>query len=334
MSPFTLMKIKKKIKIGLIFLIIMFVLLNVGIIIQAYSLSHFKKGAPALSPDYKPNFAESMHIAIFGLNMPRPEAKQFPTQPYDSLYIPAGEGKLLDTWLLHTSAIKKGLAIIFHGYMDEKSSMLDKAEIYLDEGYDVLLVNFMGAGNSYGNQTTMGYLESENVKSAHDYAVNNLQEDNIILAGFSMGAVAIMKAQYDYNLLVKAIILEAPYATFRGTVNKRLDLLDIPHFPITNIFTFWFGAINGFNAFKANPIDFGKKINVPVILMGGGKDPYIPEEETQQIFEQINSQHKQLKIFPESKHEDYLLKYHDEWVEIIHSFLGNLEEMDVYNEEK
>ncbi|MBK5722215.1 alpha/beta hydrolase [Dysgonomonas sp. Marseille-P4677] len=325
------MRLRKTLKIGLSFAIIIFILLNIAIIVQAYSLSHFKEGIPPLTPDYKPGFTESIRIAILGLDMPKPTTKLYPTQPYDSLYIPAGEGKHLDAWLLHTNSMKKGLVIAFHGYMDEKSSMLDRSEIYLNEGYDVLLVNFMGAGTSYGNQTTMGYLEAENVKSAHDFAINELQEDNIILAGFSMGAVAIMKAQHDYNLLVKAIILEAPYATFTETVNARLDKLHVPHFPITNMFTFWFGKINGFDAFEANPLIFGKKINVPVMLMCGGKDPYIPQDETQKIFDHIGSEHKQLKIFSESVHETYLLKYHDEWRDIIHSFLSKLEEMDVYN---
>ena len=325
------MKLKKAIKTGLISVIAIFILLNIGIIVQAYSLSHFKEGAPILSPDYKPGLAESVRIAIFGLDMPKPKARQYPLQPYDSLYIAAGEGKQLDAWLLHTNSIKKGLVITFHGYMDEKSSMLDRAEIFLNEGYDVLLVNFMGAGSSYGNQTTMGFLEAENVKAAHNYAVNNLQEDNIILAGFSMGAVAIIKAQYDYSLLVKALILEAPYATFTGTVDARMDKLHLPHFPTTDMFTFWFGKINGFDAFKANPVDFSRKIETPVILMCGGKDPYIPLEETEEIFEHINSEHKQIKIFPESGHESYLLKYRHEWIETVHSFLNELEGLDVYN---
>ncbi|GAB6121040.1 alpha/beta hydrolase family protein [Dysgonomonas termitidis] len=326
------MKYKKHLKIGLGILIAIFILLNVAIIAQAYSLSHFDENARPLTLDYKPTFFESVKIAVSGLDLARPRTKTYPLQPYDSLRIPAGEGRLLDAWLLHTDTLKRGLVIAFHGYIDEKSSMLDRAEVFLDMGYDVLLVNFMGAGDSYGNQTTLGYLEAENVKFAHSYAVSQLQEENIILIGFSMGAVAIMKAQADYNLLVKALVLEAPYATFQETVNARLDKLQMPHFPISKMFTFWFGKINGFDAFEANPQDYAQKIQVPVLLMCGGKDPNIPESETERIFSRLLSKHKELKIFPDSPHESYLLKYGDEWCNVVSYFVNNLEKMNVYSE--
>jgi len=243
------------------------------------------------------------------------------------------EGKMLEAWLIHTDSLKRGLVIGFHGYMDEKSSMLDRAGVLLDIGYDVLLVNFMGAGNSYGNQTTMGYAEAENVRAAHTYAMEELQEDNIILTGFSMGAVSIMKAQYDYDLLVKGLIIEAPYATFKGTVNARLDQFGIPHFPVNDIFTFWFGKLNGFDAFDANPQEYGEKIHVPTLLMCGGKDKNIPVEETQLIFDKLATKHKELKLFPESPHETYLLKYPEEWQKTVSAFLSRLEELDVNNEQ-
>lgn len=326
------MKYKKHLKIGLGILIAIFILLNVAIIAQAYSLSHFDENARPLTLDYKPTFLESVKIAITGLDLPRPRTKSFPSQPYDSLRIPAGEGRQLDAWLLHTDTVKRGLVIAFHGYIDEKSSMLDRAEVFLAMGYDVMLVNFMGAGDSYGNQTTLGYMEAENVKYAHNYAVSQLQEDNIILIGFSMGAVAIMKAQADYNLLVKAIIIEAPYATFQETVNARLDKLRMPHFPVSGMFTFWFGKINGFDASKANPQDYAGRIHVPALLMCGGKDPNIPEEETERIFGRLASKRKELKIFPDSPHESYLLKYEDEWHNVVSAFVSNLERMDVYSE--
>lgn len=327
------MRYKKLFKIGLSVLVAIFVLLNIAIITQAHSLSHFSENAKPLTLDYKPTFLESVKIAIVGLDLARPRTKTYPSHPYDSLRISVGEGRSLDAWLLHTDSLKRGLAIAFHGYIDEKSSMLDRAEVFLDMGYDVLLVNFMGAGDSYGNQTTLGYLEAENVKYAHNYAVSQLQEDNVILIGFSMGAVAIMKAQSYYNLLVKAIVIEAPYATFQETVNARLDKLHMPHFPISGMFTFWFGKINGFDASGANPQDYATKIHVPALLMCGGKDPNIPKEEIERIFERLASKRKELKIFPDSPHESYLLKYGNEWYNIVSSFINNLEEMDVYNDQ-
>ena len=325
-------KQKKYIKIIIGTLIILFIILNAGIIVQSYTLTHFDEKAKPIDPEYKPTFSETVSIALFGLDLPRPKAKQHPNRRYETLYIPVSEGKKLEAWLIHTDSIKHGTVLCFHGYMDEKSTMLDRAHAYLDMGYDVLLTDFMGAGGSYGNQTTIGFLEAENVKIVHDYTVSALKEDKIIMSGFSMGAVAIMKAQADYDLLTQALILEAPYSTFKNAVANRIDKLGIPKWPTTGLFTFWTGIINGFNAFEANPEDYAKKITIPTLLMCGGKDQNIPTKETQHIFNELASRKKQLEIFPESIHESYLVKYPKEWYTIVYDFLNKLERLDVYNE--
>ncbi|MBS5797307.1 MAG: alpha/beta fold hydrolase [Dysgonomonas mossii] len=325
-------KQKKYIKISIGAIMTVFLLINIAIITQAYKLTHFSESAKPLSLNYKPTTSEMIKIAVCGLDIARPTTKQHPNCSYKSVYIYVDEGKQLEAWLLHTDSLKQGIALAFHGYMDEKSSMLDRAYALLNMGYDVLLVDFMGAGGSYGNQSTIGYLEANNVKACYDYVIKELKEDKIIMIGFSMGAAAIMKAQHDYNMQVSALILEAGYATFKGTVNKRLDRINIPHWPASQIFTFWTGVINGFNAFDANPLEFGKDIHIPTLLMCGGKDPNIPKEETQFIFDQLGSNKKELVFFPESAHETYLDKYSDKWKDVVSHFLQEINSLDVYSQ--
>ncbi|MDU1891623.1 MAG: alpha/beta hydrolase [Dysgonomonas sp.] len=326
------MKVKKILKIAIIAIIMFVVLANVIIAIQAYSLSHFKTGVQPITPEYQSTFIEKIKITFCGLDLPKPKVGKYPDQPYDSLFIPNNGDKQLEAWILRTDSLKQGLAILFHGYMDEKSSMLNKASVYNKIGYDVMLINFMGAGKSYGNQTTIGFLEAENVKDAYDFAVEELKEDNILLHGFSMGAAAIIKAQHDYDMPVSGLILEAPYGNFQGTINARLDLLELPHFLISDMFTFWFGKINGFNAFDANPEEYAKKVFSPVLLMCGGKDQYISQEETERIFDSLASRNKELFFFQEAIHENYLNKYPDEWENTVSLFIDSINKMDVYYE--
>ena len=81
--------------------------------------------------------------------------------------------------------------------------MLDKSEIFLELGYNTFLVDFMGSGGSEGNQTTIGFLEAEQVETSFNY-LKNKGEKNILLFGTSMGAVAIMKAIHDFDLKPKS----------------------------------------------------------------------------------------------------------------------------------
>lgn len=324
------MRIKKTLKIIIATIIVVVVVVNAIIAIQAYSLSHFKNDASEIKPNHSPSVGEMIKITFTGLDVPRPQVKQYPPQPYDSIYIPCGDDKKLHGWVLRTDSLKRGLAITFHGYMEEKSAMLNKALLLKDMGYDILMVDFMGAGRSYGDQTTLGYIEAENVKAAYDYAISEMKEDNVLFLGFSMGAVAAMKAQHDYDMPVKGVILEAPYGNFSGTVNARLDLFGLPHFPLSDIFTYWFGKLNGFDAFHANPEEFSKKIFSPTLLMCGSKDQYISEDEIRTIFENLGSRNKEVIFFPESTHESYLIKHSEEWKMTVSEFLRKIDKMDVF----
>src|SRR5207237_7597327 len=127
---------------------------------------------------------EKVVTILFGVNNPRPENRTKPTRPYEVVKLQSN--KAIEGWLIHVNQ-PKGTVILFHGYGGEKSAMLDKADEFLGMGYNTFLVDFMGAGNSEGNQTTIGYREGEEVKTSVDYFRKN-RKQNIILFGTSMGA--------------------------------------------------------------------------------------------------------------------------------------------------
>ena len=143
--------------------------------------------------------------------------------------------------------------------------MLDKAEIFLSLGCNTMLVDFMGSGRSEGDQTTIGYFEAEEVKTAFDYLEKN-GEKEIVLFGTSMGAVAIMKAIRDYSLAPSSIIVECPFGTMLHTAEARFKLLDVPSFPMAGLLVFWGGVQNNFNAFRHNPSEYAKAITCPNVL--------------------------------------------------------------------
>jgi alpha-beta hydrolase superfamily lysophospholipase len=201
--------------------------------------------------------------------------------------------------------------------------MLDKADIFLDLGYNTLLVDFMGSGGSEGNQTTIGFDEAEEVKTAFDY-LKDKGEKNIVLFGTSMGAVAIMKAQKDYHLNANLVILECPFGTMLETVQARFSSMKVPSFPMANLLVFWGGVQNGFNAFKHNPVDYAKQITCPVLLLSGEKDDRVSLKEINGIFNNLAGK-KKLTTYPLAGHENYLKKYKDEWTSDITTFINENE---------
>ena len=323
-------KSKKILLICLITILVVFILMNVSAALNAYKLTHFSANAKPLTEGTQLSAFEKIRFELLGLDIPRPIASEYPKHPYKTLKIRVDNNRSLEAWHIRTDSLKQGIVLLFHGYMDEKSTMLQRGEILLDMGYDVLLVDFMGAGGSYGSQTTIGYLEAENVKAVYDYVLQEMREENIYLLGFSMGAAAITKAQSEYEMYIKGIILEATYGTFAGTVAARFDRLNVPRFPMAHLVVFFGGVINGFNPMEANPQDYVKNITVPTLVMCGSKDPNITHEETQMIFDNLMSENKVLKFFPDSAHESYLKKYPQEWRDVVTSFLDSTINEEMY----
>ncbi len=292
-------------------------LINVIAFLHAYKFTHFDPEGGVRTPE-STSFSiwQKIGLAVSGVRNPRPMGHRAPEGEYESFRLQSNKG--IECWRIRTEQAK-GTVALFHGYGGEKSSMLDKAVVFRELGYDVLLVDFMGSGGSEGNQTTIGYKEAEQVKTVYEYLVSE-GEQKIILFGTSMGAVAIMKALHDHALPVSSVILECPFGTMLETVKARFALLNIPDFPMAHLLVFWGGVQNGFNAFAHNPVRYAEKIHCPVLLLYGRKDQKVSQRETEAIYENIPGQ-KVLKMYPLAGHENYLIKYSEEWREDVQSFL-------------
>ena len=313
------MKTKRKwIKRSLITLGIIFLVMNLVAIFHAYKFTHFD---PTISDKtaqpQQLSFGEKVKTLFFGVNLPRPENDRIPLRAYETIRLKSN--REIECWHIKTEQ-PKGTIILFHGYGGEKSSLLDKSEIFINQGYNTLLVDFMGAGGSEGNQTTIGYLEAEQVKTCYDYLVKK-GEKNIYLFGTSMGAVAIMKCINDSQITPKGIILECPFGTMHETVCARFNSMNVPTFPMANLLMFWGGIENGFWAFGHNPIEYAKAIEYPTLLLYGAKDVKVSRSEIDEIFANLKGK-KELIIYPEAGHENYLNRYQNKWTEDVSRFLN------------
>lgn len=317
----------KRVKHILLFLVIFFLIFaNIIVVIQAYSFSHFKENVKPIPRDLDIATSDIIKMFFCGVDLLRPKAIQYPSVKYKEFDIPISENKKLNAWSISTDSINKGMVILYHGYMDEKSKMLPYAYSILDMGYEVVLIDFEGSGKSSGSRTTIGHHEAENVKVSVDYIKYVLHKQKIFLLGFSMGSVAIFKAQHDYTMPIDGIIAEASYGNMLETIETRGEIAGLGNASkiSASVFLFWFGLINDLDAFSANPEEYVKTITIPTLIQCGGKDQYIPVTETYRIFNNLSSKNKKIKIYEDCAHEMYNLKYTEEWKETVQNFLDNI----------
>lgn len=310
-------KNKKWLKPSLWILTAIFVLMNLIAAFHANKFTHFSDSNIEKTNDPKKlSSTQKIKTLIFGVSNPRPENTIVPAGTFETIKLKST--KEIECWSIKTEKAN-GTVILFHGYGGNKSSMLDKSDIFNRLGYNTFLVDFMGSGGSEGNQTTIGFLEAEQVKTCFDY-LKAKGEQNLYLFGTSMGSVAAMKAISDYNIKPNGIIIECPFGSMYKTVCARFKAMSAPKFPMVGLLVFWGGIQNGFWAFGHNPIEYAKKINCPTLLLYGAMDEKVSREEIDQIFNNLPGV-KMLKIYQDAGHENYLTKYKADWTQDIQAFL-------------
>lgn len=297
-----------------------FLLINVVAFNHAYHFSHFDTDAQAKT--VKPedlSLPAKLKVLFTGISNPKPINAPLSVEPTEKFRIPTHHGHTLDAWLLATPS-PKGTVLLFHGYTAKKSDLIEEALAFNELGYDALMVDFYGSGNSDGSSTTIGYLESEDVANTYGY-MERKGAKNIILFGASMGAVAIAKAVSDHGIEPSALILECPYGKLLTTVKNRFHIMGVPSLGFAELLVFWGGVQNGYWGFSMNTIEFAKHIRTPTLILAGKEDKRANFEEVEAIYENLSGV-KKLRLFEGAGHEPYLDRSPTEWKTEVNAFLS------------
>jgi alpha-beta hydrolase superfamily lysophospholipase len=301
-------------------LLIQFILINISASFYAYKFTHFYTD-PAVR-NYKPSsniFVKTWRL-FTGLRQARSVLSDFPTFPFDTVKLKTDNGIYIDAWYGKTDSASKGTVILFHGITNQKGMVLHEAYEFRYWGYNVMLVDFRGHGNSGGNKTTIGVKETQEVKLAYDYVMSKGSK-NIFLYGSSMGAVVVAKSIADYHLPVSGIIMEMPFLSLQTYMKGRARTTGFPTQPFAFLTTFWTGIENGFNGFGHRTTKYVKQINCPVLMQGGALDEFVLINETKEIYNTIASSHKKLVIYSNATHESFLGKDPVLWRSEVGNFL-------------
>ncbi|MFT7155366.1 MAG: alpha-beta hydrolase superfamily lysophospholipase [Parvicella sp.] len=307
-------------------LILGFILVNIVAIFHAYKFTHFATNntAKTESPENL-NMYSKIKTLLFGIDNARPTNEKMPLK-YAKIELQSN--KKIECWYLkkgsstdHISV--KGTVILFHGYSVGKSTLLERANEFEKLGYNLLLVDFMGSGGSEGIQTTLGFKEAKQVKTAYEFLVKEEVED-IYLFGTSMGAVAIMKAIADFDLKPRGVIVECPFGSMYRTTCARFKTMNIPPFPMAGLLVFWGGLQNKFWPFGHSPTEYAKKISIPTLILYGEQDQTVSRSEIDGIYKNLKGI-KKLATYPLVGHEDYLITYKAEWSRDIIAFIAENE---------
>ena len=306
----------------LLLLLAAFGAINAVAFFHAWRFTHFANEPGLHSPNPEQLSAgQKLGLLLTGIRNPKPQNGPKPGFPVETVHIASPNGPLEAWYATPTSGRASGTVALFHGYTSSKSHLTHEAGYFRRLGYNVLLVDQTGNGNSAGFRTTVGYREADDVAAAVRWLHNQHPTDSLILYGVSMGAVAIMRAEAELGVRPTANILECPYGNMRQTAYNRFESMHVPGFPLADLLVFWGGVQNGFWAFGLNAERYATQIHTPTLLLWGTADPRVTRAETDAIFAHLAGP-KARHDFPGVGHEPYWQRYSADWEGQLRGFLG------------
>ncbi len=300
--------------------ILFFIFTNYVLYNHAYYFTHFvNKELPKVkSQDInKKSFGEKLKLGIWGVELPKQQNLTKPDSLYEEAFI--GAHPRLHTWWIPTNKEARGIIILFHGYNSCKSSQLERSRVFRKLGYHTFLVDFRGHGDSEGLETSIGFYESEDVKTAFDY-ISTYHKLPVILMGTSMGAVSILKSMQDYQLKVEKLIIECPFGSLRDAVISRFENMNIPTFALPDILLFWGGIQCKMDCNLHSAVTYSKSITTPTLLIYGKKDPKVRLHETESVYEALSGE-KKLEIIENAAHDQLMEDDPESWTKAVWGFL-------------
>lgn len=294
--------------------------MNAVAFFHAWRFTHFSNEAGIHSPNPEQlSSGQKLWLLLTGIRNPKPRNGPKPSFPVETVTIASPNGALEAWFARPDSGRARGTVALFHGYTSSKSHLTHEASYFRRLGYNVLLVDQAGNGNSAGFRTTVGYREADDVAAAVRWLHARHPADSVILYGVSMGAVAIMRAEAELGVRPTANILECPYGNMRQTAYNRFESMHAPGFPMADLLVFWGGVQNGFWAYGLNAEHYATQIHTPTLLLWGTADPRVTRAETDAIFAHLAGP-KARHDFPGVGHQPYWKRYAADWEQQVRAF--------------
>lgn len=205
----------------------------------------------------------------------------------EEVFIKSYDGKKLAALYYHVND-NAPLHIQFHGYKGNYlRDFCGGNKLARDMGHNTLVIHQRAHVKSDGRTISFGIKERRDCISWINYAQKRFEKNiPIFLSGISMGAATILMA-LDLNVPdnVVGVIADCPYSSPKDIIKKVASGIG---YPSSLIFPFiWLGGFiyGHFNVLSSDAVRTVKNSKIPILLIHGEDDRFVPCEMSQKIYE-------------------------------------------------
>lgn len=242
------------------------------------------------------------------LHLKRPHLRNFIRRlgiEFDEVVIPSFDGVKLHGWWLPVSQ-QAPTVVVVHGVKKNRTDVLRASITLRLAGFNVLVYDGRGHGDSEGRYITYGFYERRDVEAILEWLVTEKKVDRnrIGLAGESMGAAITLQVA-AHNPWIGAVWADSPFASLRRVTEEYVSrFTKLPGSMLLPVLGPAIQVANYRGKFKINevdPLSLAAQIKCPVYLVHGTADQLIPVEHSQIIHDALGCK-KDLWIVEGARH--------------------------------
>ena len=193
--------------------------------------------------------------------------------------------------------------MLIHGYGNNHKAMYPYLGSYLDNGYNVLMIDQRAAGESEGEWLTMGTAESADVALWTQEIARRNANAKITLHGVSMGAATAMLAAARSDAVnVTSLVEDCGYSSVMETFGLVNDA--VLHYPTEVIAALdpVSASLTGYYLHDAAPINSISSVTVPSMFISGSEDAVAPVSMLSALYEASGAEVKEQYIVGGAPH--------------------------------
>ena len=246
---------------------------------------------------------------------------------YDTVYkqhvtIKNRKGKTLHGMEFRNPSNSNVWVVVLHGWTNVKRELSSYAMEYYNRGFNVLMPDLRGHGNSESKFVTMGWLDRFDVVDWIGSIVEENPKSKVIIHGVSMGGATTMMTTGEK--LPENVVLAVEDCGFTGVKDILADRCDrkyhLPSKVLMPGVTCMNKIFNGFFLGEASSVKQLRKSKTPTLFLHGDKDNFVLPSNLDIVYNACAAP-KEKYIIKGAAHALSSHLYHEEYWQVVDNFL-------------
>ena len=196
---------------------------------------------------------------------------------------------------------------------------------YRTLGYNVLLIDDRGHGDSEGDRNNVGLKEFRDVQRWVRFLHDELGNEKVLLHGICIGAATAMYTVTEPGApdCVEGLVVDGMYTTFRETFRTHMKLMKRPVFPVLDEVMLLIALHAGRHPGLHGPVYSIRRLKLPVLMLFGRQDQFSLPEKSRMLYEMCPSR-KQVVWFERGAHSHLRINAPEQYDGAIGDFVRTL----------